>query len=62
MFTPLGRKQPDEEPDKAWLWIVGSVIVLGVSVVLYARVRDCAPLSVAAPPEIALLVCTDKSS
>jgi hypothetical protein len=64
MFTPLGRKQPDEEPDKAWLWIVGSVIflVLGVSIVLYARARDCAPLSAAAPPEIALLVCTDKCS
>jgi hypothetical protein len=64
MFTPLGRKQLDEQRDKVWLWIVGSVIflVLGVTVVLYARARDFAPVSAAAPPEIALLVCTDKSS
>jgi hypothetical protein len=64
MLSPLGRKQPDEEPDKAWLWIVGSVIfvVLVVSVVPYGRARDCAPLSAAAPPEIGLLVCTDSSS
>jgi hypothetical protein len=39
--TP-GLRQPEEEPDKAWLWIAGSVVlgVILICAVLYARALD----------------------
>jgi hypothetical protein len=57
MLTTRGRKQPNDEPDKAWLWIVGSVtlVLLLIGIVFYSRARDCSPLG--PPPEIGLLVC-----
>jgi hypothetical protein len=64
MLTTHGRKQPREEPDKAWLWIVVSLtlVILAICAVLYSHARNCGPLSPAAPPEIGLLVCSDPSS
>jgi hypothetical protein len=53
-----GAKAPNDVPDKAWLILLGSllVVVLIVGAVWYARVLDC-PWPPAAPPEIAMLVC-----
>jgi uncharacterized membrane protein len=63
MQDSRGVKQPDEEPDKAWLWIVGSAVLvaIAISAVLYARALDCPQISAAAPPEIAMLVCDSAS-
>jgi hypothetical protein len=45
MLTSHGRKQPREEPDKAWLWIAGSLtlVILAICAVLYAHARNCGP-------------------
>jgi hypothetical protein len=53
-----GAKQPDNELDKAWLILLGSLLFVGLLVcaVWYARAVDC-PWPPAAPPEIAMLVC-----
>jgi hypothetical protein len=58
------RRQPDEEPDKAWLWIVGAavMVVLVLSTVLYARALACPRISALAPPEIVMFVCADEAS
>jgi hypothetical protein len=53
-----GAKQPNDEPDKAWLVLLGSLLFVGLIVcaVWYARVLDC-PWLPAGPPEIAMLIC-----
>jgi hypothetical protein len=53
-----GAKQPEDEPDKGWLVLLASLVlvVLVVCAVWYARASAC-PWPAAAPPEIAMLVC-----
>jgi hypothetical protein len=57
-MSSAGAKQPDEEPDKGWLVLFASVllVLLVVCAVWYARASEC-PWPAAAPPEIAMLVC-----
>jgi hypothetical protein len=53
-----GAKQPDNESDKGWLILIGSLLfaVLLVCAVWYAGTLDC-PSPPAGPPEISMLVC-----
>ena len=53
-----GAKQPNDEPDKAWRVLLGSLLFVGliVGAFWYARALDC-PWPAAGPPEIAMLVC-----
>jgi cytochrome b subunit of formate dehydrogenase len=62
MLTTPGRKQSNDETDKAWFWIVGTVtlVLLLIGIVFYSRDHDCSPLG--APPEIGLLVCAQAGS
>jgi hypothetical protein len=57
MYSARAR-QPDDEPAKAWLILLGLLflVVLVVCAVWHARALDC-PWPPAAPPEIAMLVC-----
>jgi len=60
MYAP-GSKQPNEEPDKGWGILLGSLIfvaLLLLCAVWYARALEC-PWPSASPPEIAMLVCAD---
>ena len=60
IISPRGKRMPDEEPDRAWLWIIGSgvVIVLVISALMYVWAAECPATSPgAAPPEVSLLVC-----
>jgi len=62
MYFP-GSKQPNEEPDKGWVILLGSLIfvVLLLCAVWYARALEC-PWPPASPPEIAMLVCADSGA
>ena len=59
MYAP-GSKQPNEEPDKGWGILLGSLIFVALLLcaVWYARALEC-PWPPASPPEIAMLVCAD---
>src|SRR5215471_15131707 len=59
MYAP-GSKQPNEEPDKGLVILLGSLILVALLLcaVWYARALEC-PWPPASPPEIAMLVCAD---
>jgi len=58
MYAP-GSKQPNEEPDKGWVILLGRWFLSRFSCApRYARALQC-PWPPASPPEIAMLVCAD---